>query len=155
MLVSRGKCLYHHDQSHLRTEKTMPIYEYTVVPAPIRGERAKGLKTPTDRFALALTGEINKLAAQGWEYLRAETLPSEERSGLTGRNTTYHNLLIFRRETVAPDAAPAKPVAQIAAPDPAPAPAAAAPEKEVEAGPFNAPSPELAETTPESAETKA
>lgn len=38
------------------------------------------------------------MAAEGWEYVRAETLPSEERSGLAGRNTVYHNVLVFRRE---------------------------------------------------------
>lgn len=71
--------------------------EYTAIPAPTRGEKAKDAKTPTDRYALALTAELNRMAADGWEYVRADVLPSEERSGLTGRATVYHNLLIFRR----------------------------------------------------------
>ena len=81
--------------------KDMPLssFEYAAIPAPIRSEKAKNAKTPSDRFALTLTDEINRMAADGWEYLRAETLPSEERSGLTGRTTLFHNLLIFRRET--------------------------------------------------------
>ena len=37
------------------------------------------------------------MAREGWEYVRADVLPSEERSGLTGRTTVYHNLLVFRR----------------------------------------------------------
>lgn len=72
-------------------------YEYTAIPAPARGEKAKDAKTPTDRYALALTGELNRMAGEGWEYVRADVLPSEERSGLAGRATIYHNLLIFRR----------------------------------------------------------
>lgn len=76
----------------------MTRYEYTAIPAPSRGEKAKEAKTPTDRYALAITGELNRMAVDGWEYLRADVLPSEERSGLTGRSTVYHNLLIFRRE---------------------------------------------------------
>lgn len=79
----------------------MTSFEYTAIPAPSRGEKAKEAKTPTDRYALALTAELNRMAADGWEYLRSDVLPSEERSGLTGRATVYHNLLIFRRAVVA------------------------------------------------------
>ncbi|WP_051142294.1 MULTISPECIES: DUF4177 domain-containing protein [Paracoccus] len=75
----------------------MDAFEYTVIPAPSRGEKDSQAKTATDRYALAVTSELNRMAAEGWEYLRAEALPSEERSGLTGRVTTYHNLLVFRR----------------------------------------------------------
>lgn len=76
-------------------------YEYSAIPAPIRGEKARDAKTPTDRYALALTAELNRMAADGWEYVRSDVLPSEERSGLTGRATVYHNLLVFRRATKA------------------------------------------------------
>lgn len=72
-------------------------FEYKVVPAPTRGLKAKGLKTPAARYANALSQLMNELAAEGWEYQRAETLPSEERSGLTGRSVVEHNMLIFRR----------------------------------------------------------
>ena len=40
---------------------------------------------------------MNALGAEGWEYQRSETLPSEERSGLTRRVTTFQNMLVFRR----------------------------------------------------------
>lgn len=76
-------------------------YEYTAIPAPTRGEKAKDAKTSADRYALALSAELNRMAADGWQYLRADVLPSEERSGLTGRSTVYHNLLIFQREIAA------------------------------------------------------
>lgn len=72
-------------------------YEYSAIPAPSRGEKAKDAKTPTQRYALALTSELNRMAGEGWEYVRADVLPSEERSGIAGRATIYHNLLIFRR----------------------------------------------------------
>ena len=72
-------------------------FEYKVVPAPTRGRKAKGVKTPADRFARALEDTINELAAEGWEYQRTDTLPAEERQGLTGRTTIYQNMLVFRR----------------------------------------------------------
>lgn len=83
-------------------------YEYKVVPAPHRGERAKGVKGTEARFALSLGNTINAQAAEGWEYVRAETLPCEERSGLTGKTTTFINMLVFRRavEVAAPDEVP-------------------------------------------------
>lgn len=93
-------------------------YEYAVIPAPTRGEKARDAKTPTDRYALALAAELNRMAADGWDYLRADVLPSEERSGLTGRSTVYHNVLVFRRLQAEPVAAPVP----VIAPEPEPAP---------------------------------
>ncbi|MDQ2067574.1 DUF4177 domain-containing protein [Xinfangfangia sp. CPCC 101601] len=75
----------------------MQRYEYHIVPAPRRGEKARGVKTTEDRFALALMGLMNRLGAEGWEYVRADALPCDERSGLTGTKTTYQNMLVFRR----------------------------------------------------------
>lgn len=110
-------------------------YEYLAIAAPTRGEKAKGAKTQAERYAVALSATINEMASEGWEYLRAETLPAEERSGLTGRTTVFHNLLVFRRATEA-DAAQsaAAPVttateAPAPAPTPRPEPAPAAPKE--------------------------
>lgn len=75
----------------------MQSYEYKVIPAPARGEKDRGLKTGAEKFAHALGLAMNALAREGWEYWRAETLPAEERSGLTSKTTVYHNLLVFRR----------------------------------------------------------
>jgi hypothetical protein len=72
-------------------------FEYKVIPAPRRGERARGVKTTEDRFAYALTLLMNDLGAQGWDYVRADALPCEERVGLTGIKTTFQNVLVFRR----------------------------------------------------------
>ena len=79
----------------------MPVYEYKVVPAPRRGEKARGAKTTADRFAHALTQVMNDFGRDGWEYLRADTLPCDERVGLTGKTTAFQNMLVFRRMTTA------------------------------------------------------
>ena len=75
----------------------MQRFEYKVIPAPKRGEKARGVKTTEDRFALALTHLMNDLGAEGWDYVRADALPCEERVGLTGTKTTFQNVLVFRR----------------------------------------------------------
>ena len=75
----------------------MQLYEYKVVPAPVRGEKDRGLKTGAERFAHALGEVMNDLAREGWEYWRAETLPAEERAGLASKVTVIHHLLVFRR----------------------------------------------------------
>lgn len=79
----------------------MSVYEYRVIAAPVKGVKAKGRKTPEDRFSHALELTINEMARDRWEYLRAEALPSTERSGLTSTKTVWHNLLVFRRKTEA------------------------------------------------------
>ena len=106
----------------------MPTHEYRVVPAPRRGVKAKGLRSPEDRFAHAVEGEINRMAAEGWEFVRSDTLPSEQRSGWFSRPTTvFQTLLVFRRsptEAQAPRAAMPPPVALTPPASVAPAPAA-------------------------------
>ncbi|NRA99601.1 MAG: DUF4177 domain-containing protein, partial [Rhodobacteraceae bacterium] len=100
---------------------------YAVVPAPRKGAKAKGAKTADQRFAHALAALINEKALEGWEYLRTDTLPSEERSGLTGKTTVFQNMLIFRRtidlEEVAPRpvASPVPPLQVLEGSGPAPA----------------------------------
>ncbi len=100
-------------------------FEYKVVPAPTRGRKVKGVKTAADRFARAVEDTINDLAEEGWEYLRTDTLPAEERQGLTGRTTVYQNLLVFRRaadvaeETETTDPVPAREPGPVTAPGPA------------------------------------
>lgn len=91
----------------------MQRYEYKVVPSPRKGEKSRTAKTTPDRFALALTLLMNKLGQEGWEYQRADTLPCDERAGLTGTKTTFQNMLVFRRALAA--GAVAEPVA---APEP-------------------------------------
>lgn len=105
----------------------MARYEYKVVPAPTKGVRAPGIKGNDARVAYALEQVMNEYGADGWEYIRADTLPFEERSRLTRVETKYKNLLVFRRamdgsvRTWSP-----APVATVVVPQPAPALAATA-----------------------------
>ncbi len=77
----------------------MAFYEYLVVPAPRQGQKIRGVKGKEMRFAHALSDIINAQAAEGWEYLRAESLPVDQRSGMfSARTETMQCLLVFRRE---------------------------------------------------------
>jgi len=76
----------------------MEYFEYKVIPAPRRSVRVKGAKGVDGKFAATFEKVINELAAEGWQYQRAESLPVDERHGITMRKTeTYQNILIFRR----------------------------------------------------------
>jgi hypothetical protein len=81
----------------------MSFYTYKVIPAPGKAPKVPGVKAPEARFALGLEEAINEMAFEGWEYLRADILPSEERQGLTSTQTVYRSVLVFRRaaDTVA------------------------------------------------------
>lgn len=101
-------------------------YEYRVVPAPKRGKRGRGIKGPEARFAHALEDVMNAMAAEGWDYVRTDTLPAEERTGLTSKVTVFQNVLVFRRslsakQEVAPAAEPLR-LSPAAKPTPLPAP---------------------------------
>jgi len=96
----------------------MASYEYKVVPAPVKGLKARGIRSPEARFAHALATAMNTLGAEGWSYLRADTLPAEERVGLTKTKTVYRNMLVFRREVE--DAEQLQELSQPAAPQPTP-----------------------------------
>lgn len=88
----------------------MQAFEYKVVTAPHKGTKAKGVKTAEARFANSIEITLNELAAEGWEYQRAELLPSDERSGLTGSTTHWRNVLVFRRALTDADRTSAQPL---------------------------------------------
>jgi hypothetical protein len=75
----------------------MAQYEYHVLPAPGRAEKVRGAKTPAERFAGTLTQIMNAMAAEGWEYVRADSLPCEEGKMFRGKTISQYNLLVFRR----------------------------------------------------------
>lgn len=102
----------------------MQLFEYQVIAAPRRGEKLRGAKTPTDRYAAALAAVMNQMGRDGWEYVRAEALPSEERAGWTKRTVVEHHVLVFRR----PVSTHAPALHAVAAAEPFTAPAANAPE---------------------------
>lgn len=98
----------------------MQRFEFKVIPAPKRGEKARGVKTTEDRFALALTTLMNQLGAEGWDYVRADSLPCEERTGFTSTKTTFQNVLVFRR-MIASQSVEGPGSARLLLQDPAPA----------------------------------
>ena len=77
----------------------MTSYEYRVIPAPRQGLKARGVKGTEAMFAHALTTLLNEAAAEGWEYVRAETLPCEAQGRGRTQTMTYQNILVFRRPT--------------------------------------------------------
>ncbi|MEB8385942.1 hypothetical protein OO012_01765 [Rhodobacteraceae bacterium KMM 6894] len=83
----------------------MTDYEYKVIPAPTKGSKAPGVKTAEGRFAKTIEALLNEQANAGWQYLRSDVLPSDERQGLTSTHTVYRTLLVFRR-LVEPDNIP-------------------------------------------------
>lgn len=103
----------------------MSSHEYRVVPAPRRGLKAKGVRRPEERFARAVEAEMNRMAAEGWEFVRSDTLPCERKSGWFSRPVTvFETLLVFRRPAAETKAAMPPPVAltppaSVAAPAPA------------------------------------
>ncbi|TGD42723.1 DUF4177 domain-containing protein [Pseudotabrizicola sediminis] len=114
----------------------MQRFEYKVIPAPKRGEKLRGVKTTEDRFAQTLTQLMNSLGAEGWDYVRADTLPCDERAGLTGTRTTYQNMLVFRRVVEAAEMSePAVPFGTLRATPDAEAPALKLGSAQVPSGP--------------------
>ncbi len=73
-------------------------FEYKAVGGPERGKRRKGCKTAADRVAAAMQDIIRSEAADGWEYLRTDLVPIEERNGIFARKQVMHcAVLVFRR----------------------------------------------------------
>ena len=75
-------------------------YEYKCIAAPEKARRRRGAKTRTDRVALAIEEILQAETKGGWEYLRADLIPVEEKSGIFGRTQEVHRaILVFRRAT--------------------------------------------------------
>ncbi|WP_417586397.1 hypothetical protein [Pararhodobacter oceanensis] len=92
------------------------MFEYKVVPAPVRAAKVKGLKTTHERFAHTLAERINAEAAGGWQFQRVETLSCEERKFFGGTKASTQVVMIFARDLDAPrpDAGAALAAAQLA-----------------------------------------
>ena len=95
-------------------------HEYKVIPAPRRGKRGRNTKGPVGRFAYAVESTLNEMAADGWEFVRAETLGAEEREGMMRRKIeTFYGVLVFRRDVLADvDTAPKASIQPAKAPSP-------------------------------------
>ena len=79
----------------------MARFEYRVVVPPRKPRNIKGVRSHEDRFAAVLAEVMNDMARENWEYVRAESLPCEQRAGLTGKIETFQTVLVFRREVIA------------------------------------------------------
>ncbi len=78
----------------------MADFEYKVVAAPKKTKAFRGVRAHEDQFAHVLMEIMNEQALHNWEYLRAESLPCEEKTGLTSRVESYQSVLVFRRAIV-------------------------------------------------------
>ena len=84
----------------------MSRYEYRVIATPPSGFGPQDASAPDQTaFADALEVAMNTVAQDGWEYLRAESLPVRNSDDASGTVTEWRNVLVFRRQ-IAP--APAK-----------------------------------------------
>lgn len=113
----------------------MTGYNYKTVAAPRRLKKVKGVKGQDALLAHSVEELIAVEAAQGWEYLRADTFPVEEKGGMFSKAAvTERAVLVFRRPAAVQHVRPAAPQPQpvqqapqpVAAPQPAPAPQPAA-----------------------------
>ena len=67
---------------------------------PRRAASRKSAAFPprADLFAITLTDALNEVARQGWEYLRAESMPSESPRGWFRKSVrSEQTVLVFRR----------------------------------------------------------
>lgn len=102
----------------------MTGYNYKTIAAPRRLKKVKGVKGQGALLAHSVEELIAVEAAQGWEYLRADTFLVEAKGGMFSKPVvTERAVLVFRKPIAVQMAQPvaAQPVQP--APQPAPAPA--------------------------------
>lgn len=87
-------------------------YEFRVIPAPLKADRIAGLRTDSDRMAYAWTMLLNEMADDGWDYVRADTLPNDNSADLTGTAPPTMTLLVFRRPFGLDSIVPGSPAAE-------------------------------------------
>ena len=78
------------------------VYEYKCVGAPEKGKRTKGARTRSDRVALVMQEIIAEEAVDGWEYMRTDLVPVEEKAGLFSRTVEVHRAVLIFRRALAP-----------------------------------------------------
>lgn len=100
-------------------------FEYKCVGAPERPKRLRG-SSRSDRVAMAMQEIIDAEAVDGWEYMRTDLVPVEEKPGFFSRTQEVHRaVLIFRRNSMAErparptlSATQARSLAAVAEPEP-------------------------------------
>ena len=104
----------------------MTTYQYKTVAAPRKLKRVKGVKGADALAAHHVEEAIAVEAADGWEYVRTDRFPIEEKNGMFSRpQVSERAVMIFRKEIVqqvAMAAQPVQPASQPVQPAPQPAP---------------------------------
>lgn len=78
----------------------MAEYSYKTVAAPRRARKTRGVRGPEALIAHAMAEIIEAEAANGWDYLRTDSLPVEEGGGMFSRAVTrWRAVMVFRRPT--------------------------------------------------------
>ncbi|MEM1065274.1 MAG: DUF4177 domain-containing protein [Pseudomonadota bacterium] len=102
----------------------MDRFEYKVVPAPVRVDKTTGANTLDEKFANTLQSALNAEGAEGWEFVRSETMAAEDKRMLRKSAVAEVTVLIYRRlkagrQTQTQDVGPAlsRPAAALAEPD--------------------------------------
>jgi hypothetical protein len=73
-------------------------YEYKTVGAPEKGKRKRGVRSQSERVAIAFDEILQAEATDGWEYLRTDLLPVMENAGWFRRGHEVHRaVMVFRR----------------------------------------------------------
>ncbi|MGB0505567.1 MAG: hypothetical protein ACPGGK_05170 [Pikeienuella sp.] len=98
----------------------MPDFEYKTVAAPRRIKKVKGVKGRGESLAAMIEAIIQDESAGGWDYLRTDIFPVDEKPGwFSSRAEVHKGVMVFRRgvperQVAAVQSAP-QPVAQPAA----------------------------------------
>ena len=73
-------------------------FEYKAIGAPEKAKRKRGLRSQSDRVALAFEEILQAEAVDGWEYQRTDLLPVTESGGWFRRGHEVHRaVMVFRR----------------------------------------------------------
>lgn len=75
----------------------MSVYEFKLVPAPLRPVQKKVRSSAEDGFCVTLTEMVNDMAADGWEYVRCESLPGPSRGWKFWKPREERQVFVFRR----------------------------------------------------------
>lgn len=81
----------------------MAEYRYKTVAAPRRAKKTRGVRGADALLAHAMGELLSREAADGWEYVRTDSLPVEEGGGFFSRSrTVWRAVIVFRQALAAP-----------------------------------------------------
>jgi hypothetical protein len=94
----------------------MPDFEFKTVAAPRRVKKVKGVKGRNESLAAMVEAIIHDESAGGWDYVRTDIFPIEEKPSWFSSHAEVHKgVMVFRRGVPGRRAEPvAQPVEQAA-----------------------------------------